>query len=83
MVNAQITICLEKEIYLDAEGNEVLEKEAYGFAIDTLLTHANYLIFADETGCNTSQKIDGHTAGTKRIVAEGKVAMFVNNTDIL
>ena len=46
MVNAQITICLEKEIYLDAQGNEVLEKEAYVLAIATTVTHANYLIYA-------------------------------------
>ena len=54
MVNAQIAICLEKEIYSNTKGNEVPEKKAYGFPIDMSLTHANYLIFADETRCNTS-----------------------------
>ena len=36
MVNVRIAIRLEKEIYLDTKGNEVPEKEAYGFAIDVV-----------------------------------------------
>ena len=85
MVAARIAICLEKKVFLDAQGKEVPEKEAYGLAVDTKLIHPNYLIFADKTGCNTSQKKDGHTAGTKSVVEKGKVSkicfiMLLTNT---
>ena len=33
--------------------------------IDTVLTYPNYILLADETGCNTNKKKDRHIAGTK------------------
>jgi hypothetical protein len=43
----------------------VEEEFKSGEAIDIKIMHPNYILFGDETGCNTSQKKDGHEVGTK------------------
>ncbi len=45
--------------------------------VDTKLTHPEYFLFADETGCNTSMKKDGHIAGTKYIIQQGTQELVV------
>jgi hypothetical protein len=44
-----------------------------GEGIDIKITHPDWILFGDETGCNTSQKQDGHKAGTKFVVGEKQV----------
>ena len=46
-------------MFTDKEGTEVDESERFGLIQDILITHSNYLRFADESGFNTSQKDDG------------------------
>ncbi len=41
--------------------------------IDTVLTHPENFIFADETRCNAPIKNDGNVAGTKFITKKGTV----------
>ena len=77
MVDAKIAIRLEKKIYCDRDGEIVDKEKSFGSAIDCKVTHTNYLLFADETGCNTSQKKDGQEGNEKRVVAKGTVAQSV------
>ncbi len=38
---------------------------------DTRLTHPEYCLFDDETGCNTLMKKEGHVAETRYITEKG------------
>jgi hypothetical protein len=42
-----------------------------GLPCDTQLIHPQYLLFFDETGCNTNQKKDGHYGGEKFVCTRG------------
>jgi hypothetical protein len=73
LVVAGIARPREVAVSLD-RADDVCEKEdQYGELCELELTHPGYLLFADETGCNTSQKTDGHAAGTKYLVGSGQV----------
>ncbi|KAL3773882.1 hypothetical protein ACHAWO_007202 [Cyclotella atomus] len=67
MVDAGVAVYLEVKIFTDREGNVVDEEFAYGFAQDIKITHPDYILFADEVGCNTSQKDDGNVGGKKML----------------
>ena len=54
-------------MFIERDENDVCEYEKFGWKVDTVLTHWNYLLFKDETGCSTFQKEDGH--GVLEIVA--------------
>jgi hypothetical protein len=41
--------------------------------VDMKLIYPEHVSFADETGCNTNQKKDGHIAGTKYVVRRGTI----------
>ena len=58
MVDAGISEPLDRPIFTDIHGIEVGEADAFGKEQDTMIKNAHYLLFADETGCNTSQKKD-------------------------
>ena len=45
-----------------------------------MLTYPNYVLIADETGCNANQKKYGHIAGTKYITKEGTQAQRMLST---
>jgi hypothetical protein len=67
MVDAGVAVYLEVKIFTDREGNVVDEEFAYGFAQDIKITHPDYILFANEVGCNTSQKDDGNVGGKKML----------------
>ncbi len=58
----------------------LLKKKDLKKKIDTVLTHPENLIFADETGCNASMKNDGNVAGTKFITKKGTVPQQMAST---
>jgi hypothetical protein len=58
---------------MDRYGNIINKDSKFGEAIDLEITHPNWILFGDKTGYNTSQKKDGHKAGTKYIVVLGQV----------
>ena len=60
-------------VFMDRAGNICDEESKFGEPCDIEITHPEYILFGDETGCNTSQKKDGHAAGTKYVVAVGQV----------
>ena len=64
---------IESSVYLDRSGNIVQKDLKFGEACDIEIIHPDYILFGDETGCNTSQKKDGHEAGTKFVVGKGQV----------
>jgi hypothetical protein len=72
-VDAGVACVRDTTVFLDRAGNTVAEEDQYGEAVNLEITHADYILFGDETGCNTSQKKDGHEAGTKCIVERGTV----------
>jgi phage terminase small subunit len=71
-VAAGVARVREKEVFMDRLGNIVEEDKKFGEAVNIEITHPDYILFGDETGCNTSQKKDGHEAGTKYVVARGQ-----------
>lgn len=72
-VKARVAVKLDKPVSNDIQGNVVTEDLQYGLPCDTEILHPDYILFADETGCNTNQKKDGHYGGTKYIVGRGTV----------
>ena len=58
MVEAGVARTLETPAFMDNEGNIVDEHDnnRLGLACTIEITHPDYILFADETGCNTSQK---------------------------
>ena len=80
MIDSRIAVTIKDKLYFDKEGDEVNEDKAYVKEIDAKLKHPNYLIFYDETGCNTSQKKDGHKGGRKLFVERGTVPQMLCST---
>jgi hypothetical protein len=81
-VAANVARALETPVFMDRLGNIVEEDQKFGESIDIEITHPDYILFGDETGCNTSQKKDGHEAGTKYVVARGQTPrMQASTTD--
>jgi hypothetical protein len=71
-VDAGVAEVLEEKVSMDREGNICEEADRFGELCDIKITHPEYILFADETGCNTNQKKDGHQAGTKFVVGIGE-----------
>ena len=76
-VDARIAIIRDVPVFTDRHGNEVEESEKFGEEQNIKITHPHYLLFADETGCSTSQKKDGHVGGQKYIVEKGSVPQTI------
>jgi hypothetical protein len=73
MVDAGVAEKLERPIFTDRDGNEVSEDDPtrHGLKSEYRTTHPEFIFFADETGCNTSQKKDGNYGGRKFICKKG------------
>ncbi len=65
MIDAKIAKKLEDANFMDCDGKVADESNCFGKKVDIEMTHPDYCIFGDETGCKTSMKKDGHIAGTK------------------
>jgi hypothetical protein len=58
---------------LNRSGDIVDEALKFGEPCDIEILHPDYILFGNETGCNTLQKKDGHEGGTKYICAPDQV----------
>jgi len=56
LVEAGVALNLDNPMFTDYNGIEVEEDERFGLKQDIKITHLHYIMFADETGCNTSQR---------------------------
>ncbi len=80
MVGAKVATKLETPMFMNQKGEQVDESQRFGKEVDMQLTYPNYVLFRDETGCNTSMKKDGHIAGTKYITKRGTRAQRMAST---
>jgi hypothetical protein len=64
MVEAGIAVRSEEKVMYDEKG-EITEdvSKMVGRPTNVILTHPEYLLFVDETGCNTNQKEDKYVGG--------------------
>ena len=81
MVDASIAERLVAPIFTDRDGNEVEESQRFGLKQGTKITRPEYLLFADETGCSTSQKKDGQVGGTKYLCKKGTTPQMMACTN--
>jgi hypothetical protein len=73
---------LEDPISMDGRGN-IVEKDdpqKLGLPCDIKVLYPEFILFADETGCNTNQKKDGHIGGTKYVVGRNTVPKEISST---
>ena len=71
IVDAGLGYYLETPIFMDKEGNEVHQSDAYGEACPIRVTHPDWILFGDEIGCNTNMRSDRNVGGTKLVVPKG------------
>lgn len=64
---------VKPKVGYDKQGNIVEGDLIYGLPSEIKITHPEFILFADETGCNTNQKHDGHYGGQKFMVGRGTV----------
>lgn len=84
MADAGVAVKLDTPIFTDRNGKEVPEDspDKYGSKQEYKVVHPHLILFADETGCNTSQKKDGNVGGRKALVKRGTSAQQkVSTTD--
>jgi hypothetical protein len=53
MVGAGVARLRDAPVFLDRSGDIVEEEENFGEAVDLEIIHLDYIIFGDETGCNS------------------------------
>ena len=68
MIDALIASPREKPVYTDREGYEVKESEKFGLVQEIKIDHHDFMLLADESGCQTNQKQDGNVGNRKYIV---------------
>ena len=68
MESAGVAIILDKAKWMNEKSEEVSDQsKAIGLECTHKLIHPEYVLFADEVGCNTNQKDDGNYGGEKTI----------------
>ncbi len=73
-VEAKIANILEGDDAFTIIDIDIQSVRSSGFEkIDTKVTHPDYLLLADEMGCNTFMKKDGNVGNTKYIIKKGTV----------
>ena len=72
MVDAHVTVSKE-EVFTNKTGEMFSKGEKYGRGNDIKIMYPKYICFIDKTGCNTSQKKDGHNASERKIVGVDNV----------
>ena len=80
MGGTNIAVSRDTPVYTDCEGKEISESDRFGWEQNIKITKLEYLLFADESGCNTSQRKDGHIGGTKFIVQKGTTPQGMTST---
>ncbi len=56
---------------MNNKGEEINKSNRFEIKVDIQATHPHYVLFADETGCNSSMKKDGHIRRTKNTSCRG------------
>jgi hypothetical protein len=64
---SKIAEYLPEPVWMDKEGNEVSEENAFGCKVKIKYTRPDLAICCDEVGCNISQDGDGEIGGTKYV----------------
>lgn len=72
-VEAKVAVKRPEPVACDIDGNVVSEDQIFGKACDIEITHPQFILFADEVGCNTNQKKDGNYGGRKYVVGRSTV----------
>jgi hypothetical protein len=94
MVLPKIAVDLPEKVFIDANGKVVENNEGLlyfdfnsnhpnsplGLPCDSKLIHPEYLLFFDETGCNTNQKKDGYFGGQKFACGKGMTPKQICST---
>ena len=94
MVTANIAVELDEKVYMSKDGiivdnpnhdknNIICDKEPnlpLGLPCSQQIVHPEYLLFFDETGCNTNQKKDGHNGGQKFGCGRGTTPKQISST---
>ena len=81
-VEANVATVLDPPVYMTSKGKEVDNEElAHGRKCDIKINHPSFILFADETGCNTSQKKDSNNGGKKVYVQRGTAAQTECTTE--
>jgi hypothetical protein len=69
MVDACVAVSLQIPIFTDINGRPVdHETKRFGLAQPIKITKPEWILFAGESGFNTSQKKDGHVGGQKFVI---------------
>jgi hypothetical protein len=63
MVHAGIATKHPEKVFHNRGGQIVDEEEAFGSVTEYVLTHPHMIVYVDEIGLNTNQKMDGHNGG--------------------
>ena len=72
MESADVTIRLDKSKWMNEKSEEVSDPfKEIRVECTHILIHPEYVLFADEVGCNTNQKDDGKYGGEKRLTKRG------------
>ena len=75
MVDAGITEVVDEPVFLDNDGNIVVdESKAFGRKVTHKVTRPDMFFQFDETGGDTNMKNDGHYGGTKYMGRRGTMS---------
>jgi hypothetical protein len=80
MVDAHIAPPHENPVFMDREGYDMEESDRFGLAHEIKINHPDYILFADESGCQTNQKQDGNFGNRKYIVKHGTTPQVICST---
>jgi hypothetical protein len=72
MVDANVAVTLQNPIFTDINGKPKDDKtKRFGLKQNIKITKPEWILFANESGFNTSQKKDGHVGGQKFVIERG------------
>ena len=71
LVECKLAKRLQVPVSKDRDGNVVESDKQFGEKCDIEITHPQWILFGDETGCNTCMRDDGNYSGTKYVVPVG------------
>ncbi len=80
MIDAHIASPCENPEYMDREENAVEESERFGLAQEIKIDHPDYILFADESRCQTNKKQDGNVSNRKYIVQHDTTPQVICST---
>ena len=81
MVDSCVAVSLQHPIFTDINGiPEDHETKRFGLAQPIKITKPEWILFADESGFNTSQKRDGHVGGQRFVVERGTTPQTMAST---